>query len=82
MHLNILLSATCLHKGVFLACHRLVGFSFLSVIIIMVSKLFPVIALDQYTEKELSPNTLHLGPSLSIISKWQLQVSSTIVKYT
>ena len=48
----------------------------------MVSKLFPVIALDQYTEKELSPNTLHLGPSLSIISKWQLQVSSTIVKYT
>ena len=48
----------------------------------MVSKLFPVIALDQYTEKELSPNTLHLGPLLSIISKWQLQVSSTIVKYT
>ena len=44
----------------------------------MVSKLFPVVALDQYTEKELSPNTLHLGPSLSIISKWQLQVYSEV----
>ena len=48
----------------------------------MVSKIFPVIASDQYAEKELPPNTLHLGPSPSIISKQQLQVSSTIVKYT
>ena len=51
-------------------------------IIIMVSKIFPVVASDQYTEKKLSPNTLHLGPSPSIISKRQLPVSSTIVKYT
>ena len=48
----------------------------------MVTKIFPVVALGQYSEKELSPNTLHLGPSPSIISKRQLQVSSTIVKYT
>ena len=48
----------------------------------MVTKIFPVVASDQYAEKELPPNTLHLGPSPSIISKWQLQVSSTIVKYT
>ena len=48
----------------------------------MVSKIFLVIASDQYAEKELSPNTLHLGPSPSIISKRQLQVSSTIAKYT
>ena len=49
----------------------------------MVSKIFPVVASDQYAEKELSPNTLHLGLSPSIIiSKRQLQVSSTILKYT
>ena len=48
----------------------------------MVSEIFPVVASDQYDEKELSPNTLHLDPSPSIISKRQLQVSSTIVKYT
>ena len=48
----------------------------------MVTKIFPGVASDQYAEKELSPNTLHLGPSPSIISKRQLQVSSTIVKYT
>ena len=48
----------------------------------MVTKLFPVVASDQYAKKELSPKTLHLGPSPSIISKRQLQVSSTIVKYT
>ena len=35
----------------------------------MVSKIFPVVASDQYAEKGLSPNTLHLGPSPSIISK-------------
>ena len=46
------------------------------------SKIFPVVASDQYAEKELSPNALHLGPSPIIISKRQLQVSSTIVKYT
>ena len=44
------------------------------------SEVFHVVASDQYAEKELSPNTLHLGPSPSIISKRQLQVSSTIVK--
>ena len=80
--LNILLSATCLHKCVFLACHRPVGFSFHLIVIIMVTKIFPVVASDQYAEKELSPNTLHLGPSPSIVSKRQLQVSSTVVKYT
>ena len=82
MRLNILLSTTCLRKCVFLACHRPVGFSFLFIIIIMVTKIFPVVASDQYAEKELSPNTLQFGPSPSIISKRQLQVSSTIVKYT
>ena len=67
----------------FLAWHRPVGFSFLFIIIIiMLSKIFPVVASDQYAEKELSPNTLHLGPSSSIIRKRQLQVPSTIVKYT
>ena len=35
----------------------------------MLSKICPVVASDQYAEKELSPNTLHLGPSPSIISK-------------
>ena len=39
----------------------------------MVTKIFPVVASDRYAEKELSPNTLHLGPSPSIISKRQLQ---------
>ena len=48
----------------------------------MVTKIFPVVASDQYAGKELSPNTLHLGPPPSIIGKRQLQVSSTIVKYT
>ena len=38
----------------------------------MVAEIFPVVASDQYAEKELSPNTLHLGPSPSIISKRQL----------
>ena len=65
-----------------MTCHRPVGFSFLFIIIIMVTKIFPVAASDQYAEKELSPNALHLGPSPIIISKRQLQVSSTIVKYT
>jgi len=41
-----------------------------------------IVESDQYAEKEFSSNTLHLGPSPSIISKRQLQVSSTIVKYT
>ena len=48
----------------------------------MVSEIFPVVASDQYAEKNSSPNTLHLGPSPSIISKRQLQVSSIIVRYT
>ena len=49
----------------------------------MVSKTFPVVAAsDQYAEKGLSPNSLHLGPSPSIIGKQQLLVSSIIVKYT
>ena len=43
----------------------------------MVSEIFPVVASDQYTEKDLPPNTL-----LSIISKQQLQVLSTLVRYT
>ena len=34
----------------------------------MVSEIFPVAASDQYAEKKLSPNSLHLGPSPSIIS--------------
>ena len=72
----------CLHKYVFLACHQPVGFSFLFIIIIMVSKIFPVVASDQFAEKKWSSNTLHLGPLPSIICKWQLLVSSTIVKYT
>ena len=38
----------------------------------MMSEIFPVVASDQYTEKDLSPNTLHLNPSPSIISKRQL----------
>ena len=83
IRLNSQLSTTCLRKCVFLACHRPVGFSFLFIIIIiMVSKIFPVVASDQYAEKELSPNTMHLGPSPSIINKRQLLVSSTIVNYT
>ena len=45
----------------------------------MVSKIFPVVESNQYAEKELSSNTLHLGPSPSIISKRQLQVSSTVI---
>ena len=48
----------------------------------MVSEIFPVVASDEYAEKILSPNSLHLGPSPSIINKQQLPVSSTIVKYT
>ena len=48
----------------------------------MVSEIFPVVTLDEYAEKHLSPNSLHLGPSPSIISKRQLPFSSTIVKYT
>ena len=44
----------------------------------MVSKIFHVVASDQYAGKNSSPNTLHLGPSQSIISKRQLPVSSTI----
>ena len=38
----------------------------------MMSEIFPVVASDQYTEKDLSPKTLHLNPSPSIISKRQL----------
>ena len=48
----------------------------------MVSEIFPVAASDQCAKKNVSPNSLHLGPSPSIISKRQLPVSSTIVKYT
>ena len=48
----------------------------------MVSKIFPVVASDQYTDKNSSLSSLHLGPSPSIISKRQLPVSSTIVMYT
>ena len=48
----------------------------------MVSEIFPVVASDQYAEKKWSPNSLHFGPSPSMISKLQLPVSSTIVKYT
>ena len=48
----------------------------------MVFTFFPVVASDQYAEKNLSPNTLHLGPLLSIISKWQLLFLSTLVRYT
>ena len=48
----------------------------------MVSEIFHVVALDQYTEKKLSPNTLYLGALLSIISRQQLPVSSIIVRYT
>ena len=47
----------------------------------MVSEIFHVVASDQYPEKNSSPDTLHFGPSPSIISKRQLPVSSTIVKY-
>ena len=42
----------------------------------MVSKIFHVVASDQYNEKNSSPNTLHLGPSPSIISKRQLASST------
>ena len=66
--------------GFLLLLLLLLLFVFVFIIIIMVSKIFPVKASDQYAEKELSPDTLHLGPSPSIISK--LPVSSTIVKYT
>ena len=45
----------------------------------MVSKIFHVVVSDQYAEKYSLPNTLHLGPSPSSISKRQLPVSSTIV---
>ena len=48
----------------------------------MVSEIFPVVASDQYTDKNSSLSSLHLGPSPSIISKRQLPVSSTIVMYT
>ena len=59
LRLNILLSTACMRKCVLLACHRPVGFSFLFIIIIiMLCKIFPVVASDQYAEKELSPNTL------------------------
>ena len=34
----------------------------------MVSEIFPVAASDQYAEKYSSPNSLHHGPSPSIIS--------------
>ena len=44
----------------------------------MVSEIFHVVASDQYAGKNSSPDTLHLGPSHSIISKRQLPVSSTI----
>ena len=46
---------TCLRKCVFLACHRPVGFSFLFIIIIMLSKIFPVVASDQKLKKNCHP---------------------------
>ena len=52
-----------------MSLEKIFNFSFLFIIIIMVSKIFPVVASDRYAEKELSPNTLHLGPSPSIINK-------------
>ena len=39
----------------------------------MVTKTFPAVASYQYAEKELPLNTLHLGPSPSIISKRQIR---------
>ena len=48
----------------------------------MVTEISPVVASDQYAEKKWLPTSLHLSPSPSIISKRQLPVSSTIVKYT
>ena len=47
----------------------------------MESEIFPVVASDQYAEKEkkrkkLSPNSLHLSSSPSMISKRGLLVSS------
>ena len=35
----------------------------------MASTIFSVVALDQYAEKHLSPNTLHLSPWPSLVSK-------------
>ena len=46
-------------------------FSFLFFIIIMVSKILPGVASDQYAEKKCHP-TLHLSPLPSMISNWQL----------
>ena len=48
----------------------------------MVSEIFPVVASDQYAEKNSLPNTLHLGLPPCIISKGQLPFSSTIVRHT
>ena len=48
----------------------------------MVTEISPVVASDQYAEKKWLPSSLHLNPSPSIISKRQLPVSSTKVKYT
>ena len=42
----------------------------------MVSEKCPVVRSDQYAENNWSPNTLHLSPSPSMISKRQLPVSS------
>ena len=46
----------------------------------MVSEIFPVVASDQYAERNTSPNTLHPWPNM--ISERQLPVSSTTVRYT
>ena len=43
----------------------------------MVSEIFPVLASDRNAENNLSPITLHLIPSPSMISKRQLPVSPT-----
>ena len=45
------------------------------------SDLFPVVASDHYAEKTSSLNILHIGPSPSIISKRQLPVSSTMLRF-
>ena len=47
----------------------------------MVCEIFHLAASDQYVEKYSSPNTLHLGPSPSIMSKRQPPVSFTIVRH-
>ena len=43
----------------------------------MISEIFHGVASDQPAQKNSASNTLHLGPSPSIISKRQLPISST-----